>query len=492
MKKQACVAGIGLSTAVCVVVGVVVGLGSRAMAGPYSTATSNWANAIDPGVPGFVGTAGEGVVSSNNIVNPIFAGWADGVASYEKTGQAQGTLPGEPVGDWGNPTKALGAVTGSNFDIVSLGDLDAESLASGLPSGRITLSFSTPIVNGGGADFAVFENGFANGAKMVSAELAYVEVSSNGTDFVRFQSVSLTTETDMPTDEEESPETGNVWGYATIDVTNITGLAGKHANNGRSFGTAFDLQSLANTAAVTSGSVDLNNIRYVRIVDVVGCPSTLTGAATYNDTATQMINPNTGTAYTANHKIFDQWLTYGSGGFDLEAIGVINNAATSATTIRNVAMGAQASVLAGGSYTYQWNDTAGNVTVAFDDVTTGGTMKLSTVAASTLTTLPEGTLLGGWKINLNTVAFANDGGMVLTLPYDVNTVAPGVFTVWSLVNGTWTPMSIASSGSGFVTTNLLSDPMIDAPIYALMWAVPEPMTIALMIAGSTIAMRRRR
>ena len=54
--------------------------------------------------------------------------------------------------------------------------------------GSITLSFDPPVSNGDGWDFAVFENGFED----TFLELAYVEVSSDGVVFVRFDNASLT------------------------------------------------------------------------------------------------------------------------------------------------------------------------------------------------------------------------------------------------------------------------------------------------------------
>lgn len=153
---------------------------------------------------------------------------------------------------------------------------------------------------GGGADFAVFENGFASAggagvAGQLFAELAFVEVSTNGIDFARFPSLSFT---------------GNTVGaYGTIDPTDVYNLAGKHANAyGDSWGTPFDLDSLLddpdNVSLVTTGLLDLSNVNFVRIVDIPGDGSTTDSQG----------NP-----------IYDGWYTWGSGGFDLDAIGVINN-----------------------------------------------------------------------------------------------------------------------------------------------------------------------
>ncbi|MEZ4549679.1 MAG: hypothetical protein R2874_04140 [Desulfobacterales bacterium] len=60
-----------------------------------------------------------------------------------------------------------GPAVGSSFDVV---------LGRG---GSIILTFDPPVENGEGWDFAVFENSFND----FNLELAFVEVSSNGTDF---------------------------------------------------------------------------------------------------------------------------------------------------------------------------------------------------------------------------------------------------------------------------------------------------------------------
>ena len=48
--------------------------------------------------------------------------------------------------------------------------------------GSLVLTFPAPIADGAGPDFAVFENAFST----EFLELAFVEVSSDGTNFTRF------------------------------------------------------------------------------------------------------------------------------------------------------------------------------------------------------------------------------------------------------------------------------------------------------------------
>ncbi len=288
-------------------------LGSTA--GPYT----------DPGVNGYIGADGrhaDPLYDDDAVINPIFRGWATGCQNYHP---ADDEWTG---GVWNDPTKALGPATGEPFNIVSLGDLDVQEIAQGKLPGEITLTFSNPddpnnltdpnfaIRDGNGYDFVVFENGqinnyFPTGGPVegvMFAELAYVEVSSDGTHFARFPSVSLT-------DKPNGP-----YPYLKLEISNLHGLAGKHPNAyGVCTGTPFDLRMLADDVNVVSGLVDLYDIHYVHIVDIPG-------SGDFRDEARKRIDPNTypdWNSYRDDHPIYDAWLTWGSGGFDLEAIGVL-------------------------------------------------------------------------------------------------------------------------------------------------------------------------
>lgn len=182
---------------------------------------------------------------------------------------------------WETPQKALGKATTDIYDVVSLGN-----------EGNITLSFSKPIVNGYGDDFAVFENAIND----YFLELAFVEVSSNGTDFARFDNISLTSSC--------------VTAYGSLTPSNIEGLAGKYRVG---YGVPFDLEMLSNSENVINGKVDIYNIRYVKIVDIIGADSTCTPPYSTPDYDSLL------------NVIYDPYKTEGSAGFDLEAIGVINN-----------------------------------------------------------------------------------------------------------------------------------------------------------------------
>ena len=190
---------------------------------------------------------------------------------------------------WQTPEKALGPALGTSTDIVCLGN-----------GGRITLTFDLYIVDGPGWDFAVFENGFSD----TFLELGFVEVSSNGTDFFRFPNASLT----------PSP----VGAFGAVDPTNIDNLAGKYRAG---FGTPFDLAQLAGVSPL----LDVNAIGFVRIVDIVG-----DGSATDS----------------AGRPIYDPHPTSGSGGFDLEAVGVIHTAAVPEPRAMAMALSAIAACIA--------------------------------------------------------------------------------------------------------------------------------------------------
>ncbi|NEO59670.1 MAG: calcium-binding protein [Moorea sp. SIO4G2] len=267
----------------------------------FSKSTFDPTNPFDPGVPGFVGSDGPGKVTEKNFLNPIFVGFATGVEDYSPA-------PGV-IADFSDPNKALGEVTAKFDDVVSLGELSQEQIDDGVTPGQITLTFDVPIGNGKGADFVVFENGFDFGGGTF-AELAYVEVSTDGSNFARFPSISLTSE---PVDS-----------FGVVDSTEIFNLAGKHVNNafvdnttgevsGDSFGTPFDLEDLSKDSLVKSGLLDLNEINFVRLVDIPGSGAFLDAKG----------NP-----------IFDPFpQSPGGGGFDLDAIGVINEADDDQTLI---------------------------------------------------------------------------------------------------------------------------------------------------------------
>ena len=280
-------------------------------AGPYSLGADDPTNPYDAPIPGFIGPAGDGSTAIGNYVNPEFIGWATGY---------QDLLITDTNWTYMDPSMAFGPVAGDLHHVVSLGDLDPDMIAAGDPVGTIvgtiTLTFDTPIRNGVGADFAGFENGFyaeeADGqgtvVGQILAELAYVQVSTDGVTWLEFESDSLTP---CP------PPDPDGYGYMTIDPTDVYNFFGKHTNGyGKSWGTPFDLDEFANHSAVLAGLVDLQQIHYVKIVDIPG-----------NGDHVDVNVPVPGSAIfldSDGDPIYDAWITWGSGGVDVEALGVLN------------------------------------------------------------------------------------------------------------------------------------------------------------------------
>ena len=217
---------------------------SHAQAGPY---------------PPAAGKPGSTAVHKDD---PAFAAWAAGWVDPVHYGR-------DVDESWKTPRNALGKAEGTASGVVSLGE-----------GGSIVLTFDFPIRNGDRWDFAVFENSYSD----TFLELAFVEVSSDGVNFIRFENHSLT------------PAPVNAFG--SVDPTDITGFAGKYRQG---YGTPFDLQDLAERDEVLAGTVNLSRITHVRIVDIMGNGE-----------------------YTDSHGniIYDPYPTKGSAGFDLDAVGV--------------------------------------------------------------------------------------------------------------------------------------------------------------------------
>jgi len=211
--------------------------------------------------PGAAGAPDSDAVSA---ADPAISAWAADAVSYEA---------GEGVDDpWTDPQEAAGPAEGSATDILCLGR-----------GGEVILSFADPIPDGPGPDLAVFENSFSD----TFLELAFVEVSTDGVVFARFDSISMTPAPVPP--------------YGTMDPALIHGLAG---TVGKGFGTPFDLAALGNHPEVLGGKVSLDGIHFVRIVDVVG---------------------DGGTPDSFGNPIYDPYPTVGSAGFDLDAVAVLGD-----------------------------------------------------------------------------------------------------------------------------------------------------------------------
>lgn len=306
-------------TFITISISIVLTLVQTVHAGPYSPGMGGAAEAgiVDAGIAGLVGPAGEGVIDGDNYVNPIFKGWATEYILYDPSdelGEYGNNSIGQPPQfsiDFGNPSTALGPI---DERVVCFGDMDQGEIDAwknrGVNGpGTLILGFDTAITNGAGADFAAFENGFVSdfttGAGSVAgemwAELGYVEVSTDGINYARFPSEYLNFLDEGPSSQ----------GYLTLDVSNVYNLVGKHANAyNASWGTPFDLDDLIDHQMVLDELVDLAEINFVKIVDIPG-----------NGEFTDSLG----------NEIYDGWVTWGTGGVDFDALGVINQVPEPAT-----------------------------------------------------------------------------------------------------------------------------------------------------------------
>jgi hypothetical protein len=218
-------------------------LPSATPAGPYAPAA---------GEPGSTAVAWD---------DPRFIAWASGWTNY---------MPGADD-RWKDPSQGTGPAdawdASDPSQVVSLGG-----------GGRLTLTFPVPVADGPGDDFVVFENAVTD----EFLEFAYVEVSSDSTNYYRFPCASLT-----------SNAVGN---YGSVDPTDVDGLAGKYRAG---HGVPFDLAVLRGRAP----GLDFRGVSHVRLIDIPG-----------NGSCTDSVG----------RAIYDAYPTTGSPGFDLDAIGVLN------------------------------------------------------------------------------------------------------------------------------------------------------------------------
>ncbi len=225
----------------------------------------------------FAPAAGQTGSTAVHLSDNRILAWADGYTNA--------LYGGFITPNWKTPQKALGPAEGTVTDIVCLGR-----------GGQITMTFSQGIADGAGYDFAVFENAFDD----YFLELAWVEVSSDGSHFVRFPNYSYTTNS------------------TSVLAFNVYGLASKYR---QAYGTPFDLselQAVSNAIAVGGTSLsdeyvtaftnnypflDPAKVSHVRLIDIVG----------------------DGSAKDAEgFEILDPYPTSGSAGLDLDAIAVLN------------------------------------------------------------------------------------------------------------------------------------------------------------------------
>jgi hypothetical protein len=218
------------------------------------------------GLPGSTAIAAE---------SPLFMAWASGCIIHR--GYVNIDSPSLLFAGFGDSTDALGAPDRS---VVSLGD-----------SGVAIVTFPAYVFNGDGPDFAVFENGFSNPGNdtMAYLELAFVAVSSDGENFFTFPCRTFVN------NDRQIRGAGDY-----MRASEFNNLAGKYKGG---YGTPFDLEELAGITGL-----DINRVTHIRLTDVVG---SLTSAHASKDSIGHIINDPFPTPYP-------------TGGFDLDAVGVIH------------------------------------------------------------------------------------------------------------------------------------------------------------------------
>jgi hypothetical protein len=257
-----------------VVVFVIVVAGSAVLAGPY------------PPAGGQTGSTAFSVTDSR------FVEWAASATIVRGLREIDNPSGGYAYYGGVNGTPANTAPIGmptqpqTSADSVSLGQ-----------GGTATLTFSVPISHSVGADgnpydFAVFGNGFSSGS-LEWCKPAFVEVSSDGLNFFRFPSVSLT------------PAGTQLGSYGEVDPTNLYDLAGKDPVG---YGTGFNLGELAGVSPL----LNIYDVTQVRLVDCV-----------------DDINPLYATHDSQGNIINGPWpanSVAGSEGFNLAGVGVLHEA----------------------------------------------------------------------------------------------------------------------------------------------------------------------
>ena len=203
----------------------------------------------------------------------IFVAWAS--SCEVERGPINILEPSGVLASFGDPAEATGKAEGNSVAVVSLGD-----------AGTAVLQFSSPIADGEGWDFAVFENSLDD----TFLELAFVEVSSDGENYFMFPAISLT------------PGGEQVGSFGEINTELINNMAGKYRQG---YGTPFDLSELSGYAGL-----DIQSISHLRITDAIGC---IQNQYAFFDSQGNVVN--------------DPWPTpFETGGFDLDGVGVIHSA----------------------------------------------------------------------------------------------------------------------------------------------------------------------
>ncbi|HCE85726.1 MAG TPA: hypothetical protein DEO99_06185 [Bacteroidetes bacterium] len=209
--------------------------------------------------------------SQVSYTDPAIILWGDSVQiirGYQDLADSMLGLAG-----YGVVSDALGEADGN---VVSLGD-----------GGEATYFFASGIPNGNGPDVAIFENALDMGGGQFFAELAFVEVSTDGIEYHRFPCQSLT------------QTNGQINGFGGIMAYDIQGFAGIHPTQ---TGTLFDLEQI-------DALNPLDTVYYVRCVDVIGS-----------------VDPSLGSYDSQGNLINDPYPTpFASSGFDIDAVAYVKD-----------------------------------------------------------------------------------------------------------------------------------------------------------------------
>lgn len=158
-------------------------------------------------------------------------------------------------------SQALGAPAGEGN---GSGSNDVATLGV---SGSLTLEFGNRCVDSAGADLLVCENPFFVSTGGSFAETLFVEVSTNGVQFARFPNRYTGPQSQLP----------SIQGAPLAWYRGFAGLRPVVANVSTNHdpydlvhagADAFDLADLAGDPLVQAGTVDLSDIRYVRLLDI--------------------------------------------------------------------------------------------------------------------------------------------------------------------------------------------------------------------------------
>jgi prepilin-type processing-associated H-X9-DG protein/prepilin-type N-terminal cleavage/methylation domain-containing protein len=340
---------------------------------------------------------------------------------------------GDQPSAFSDPTQALGGPSGAgDYE----GSLDVYKLGNG---GSITLGFSGgAITNGPGADFIVFANPFyvSGNPDTDFAELSFVQVSTDGVHFVQFPTVSCT-KSDPGAFGNINP--ANISGFAGVTPVIANTTPGGNDINpydpSVAGGDAFDLSTLATLPAAETleqeGYLNLNDIQYVRIVDVVDgvstdsnghiiyCPGSgadVDSVAVINGLPPPLTWDNAGAPTPADGKTWDintnnNWNNNVSPAVYVDGSAVIfndNNNDNYAVTLNTTVSPASVAI----------NNSAGNYVISGSG-SIAGSASLTKSGSATLTLSTSNTYSGGTTVNAGKLLIASTTALPASGPVSI-------------------------------------------------------------------------